>query len=291
MRARLLFIDIFRIAGISLVIFEHLFVTKFYPWLDPYYLRIDIFNQMYYITYASIGIWLFVVASGFSLAVSHPNVDSIGRLETFFSERFWRIYPAYWAAIILAIAIHQQILSQQFTALDYIKIVSGFESFGAQTWSDYFGKINNNFWFITLIVSLYLLFPIILFSIKKHPHLSLVSLLVISVASRYYMSHGAPFVAGTSWLALCSVFAFGLGIYMAQMGFYPKRITNNRIIVYLSNLSFYVYLVNGPILDESYYPAIFVISLLAIGSMLYMFDEAIKRLVDATRDKLNISLV
>jgi len=65
---------------------------------------------------------------------------------------------------------------------------------------------------------MYLLFPLISKSIKKHPHISILVLLFISISSRlllgqYKLLPKRPH----DWFLLCRVFEFGFGVYLANV--------------------------------------------------------------------------
>jgi peptidoglycan/LPS O-acetylase OafA/YrhL len=273
----LLFIDILRIVGITLVLLEHVAGSGIYPWFLDYYLNINIFN-IYIVCFGTVGVSLFLVASGCSLALGCKRVDTKEKIKEFYGKRVLRIYPAYWTAILFAVMMDSSILQKQFFAIDYVKLISGFQSIGATTLGDFYGKVNGNFWFITIILSMYLLFPIIFFAIKKHPHISIVSLFAISALSRYYFSQLPMFFKGIDWFPLCTVFEFGLGIYLIKTGFYPRTFSKS-LFVFLSNISFYVYLINAKLTNLLYYPAIFAATLLVIGTIMYELDIAVKRAI------------
>jgi peptidoglycan/LPS O-acetylase OafA/YrhL len=95
--------------------------------------------------------------------------------------------------------------------------------------------------------------------IKKRPHLSLLSLLIISVISRIIMGQ-LPLDRGHEWFPLCRARARAL------------------IVAFTSNISFPIYLVHLPLLVLLNYNVIlFVLTLVVISSMLYTFDNVIRQ--------------
>lgn len=125
------------------------------------------------------------------------------------------------------------------TLTDCVKNFAGFQMVFIT--NDDWGKINGTYWFIGLIIMLYFLFPIVYLAIKKHPHVSLLSLFLMYVSSRLIMHYVFPqFTGGSEWFPLCHIFEFGLGIHMIQRGLYLKfnstktRIPRRTGLLYLS---------------------------------------------------------
>jgi len=276
---RLLFIDILRIIGITLVVSQHV-ITDSGLWssLRQFYFNISIFD-IYHVYYGNIGIWLFIFASGCSLALNHRDVDTLAKAKDFYAKRLLRIYPVYWAAILFNLAVLNRVIPA-LSIRDYIEMFSGFQAFFASTLNDFYGKVNGAFWFVGVMVSLYLLYPILLVMIRKHPHLSLLTFLVVAVFSRVVMNQ-LPWVRGYDWFPLCRLFEFGLGIYLIQTGLYLKITNPNSVIAYMSNTSFHVYLVHLPLLVLIPYNVIlFLVTTLVISGMLYAFDNALKQFIN-----------
>lgn len=272
---RFLLIDILKIFGIGLVLIEHLFVYWVFPTTG--YLIIK-FYGLYEISFGNVGLSLFLLASGASLFINYQSIDSWKKVKLFFSKRAMRIYPMYWFALIFAIVLSPEKLEQQFTVIDTLKFVSGFQSLGAVNHIDFWGKINGNLWFLTIILSLYLLYPIITYAINKHPKISLLSLFVISVLSRIGMSQLTMFFMGTYWFPLCWIFEFSLGIFLIKKGIFLK-IQSNKLSNILGNMSYYVFLINGPIIvfqDLWSNPILFFIVLFAICALMLAIDGIIK---------------
>lgn len=274
---RFLLIDLLKIIGIGLVLIEHLFAYWVFPTTG--YLIIKIYG-LYEISFGNVGLSLFLLASGASLFINYQNIDSWKKIKLFFSKRALRIYPMYWFALLFAIVLSPEKLEQQFTVIDTLKLVSGFQSLGAVNHIDFWGKINGNLWFLTIILSLYLLYPIIAYAINKHPKISLLSLFIISVLSRIGMSQLTMFFMGIYWFPLCWIFEFGFGIFLIKKNLFPK-IQSNKLSFSLGNMSYYVFLINGPIIvynDLWSNPLLFFIVLLAISGLMLGIDRVIKLL-------------
>jgi exopolysaccharide production protein ExoZ len=101
--------------------------------------------------HGEVGVDIFVILSGVGLALGAAD-EPAGR---FLWRRFLRIYPAYWTILTLWLALSFWVLGLRFRpediALHYL---------GLHAW---FGgahgiAINDSYWFITLIVSLYVVY-------------------------------------------------------------------------------------------------------------------------------------
>lgn len=285
MKNRLLFIDSLRILGIALIVLEHVSSTNLYPWIWEYYPRFDILG-LYNGNYGTIGVSIFLFASGLSLAVSYGDISTKEQLVDFYKKRLVRIYPPYWMAVLFAVVMDPNVIHIHFSMIALLRVVTGFQSLGATTQAEFYGVINSSLWFISLILSLYILAPIVIYAMHRHPHISIVSLLVIAIASSYYfgsgvgsdLSFGSIFWGGNHWFPLSRIFEFGFGMYLIRTGLYPKT-SSNIVVACLGNLSFYIYLVHVPLLyllSASF--ILFVIAVLFVSSMFYTFDNKIHQL-------------
>lgn len=101
--------------------------------------------------HGELGVDIFVILSGMGLALS-ASCPGVGR---YLSRRFWRIYPAYWAALALFLAADALLRGTTFTAADILLHVLGIHAWFGDAHAM---NINDSFWYITLIVSLYVLY-------------------------------------------------------------------------------------------------------------------------------------
>ncbi len=101
--------------------------------------------------HGEVGVDIFVILSGIGLTLGSAR-DGAGR---FLAKRFWRIYPAYWIVLTLCLLGNALIGGQHSSgpdiALHYLGIHGWFGDAYAMS-------INDSFWFVTLIVSLYLVY-------------------------------------------------------------------------------------------------------------------------------------
>jgi peptidoglycan/LPS O-acetylase OafA/YrhL len=112
--------------------------------------------------YGWIGVQLFLVISGFLIHLGFLSRNGSLNLVSFYSRRFWRIYPPYLIFLLLFFATelgmkyhlnNTEALKDLFVHLLFI------HTFIAR----YYFSINPSFWSLALEMQLYLIYPIFLF--------------------------------------------------------------------------------------------------------------------------------
>lgn len=99
-----------------------------------------------------LGVDIFLILSGVTLALGPSATEPIG---TFFRRRFLRIFPAYWLALALFLALDYFLRGLVHPAPRVWLHVTGLHAFSREF--DLWG-INDSLWFIALIVPLYVTF-------------------------------------------------------------------------------------------------------------------------------------
>jgi peptidoglycan/LPS O-acetylase OafA/YrhL len=246
---RLLIFDIVRIIAIILVVLLHVGNTLKIPVLTAVYG----FSGMNW----QIGMWgiaLFLVISGSVLEYSYGEriADTMKKFNyrDYVIRRIFRIYPAYWVSIIIALVVgfnHTAGLS----ITELMKTLSGFYPFitlaGVPFVGSYAGDINPVGWFICTIICLYFLYPMISQFLKNHGFCAMVIIILSTVFIRMVIPPGAQGY-NWYWFPLSRIAEFAFGIYIIQIGWYPKMINSFQSIRFLSDLSFSVFLVHFPVL-------------------------------------------
>ncbi len=106
-------------------------------------------------THGELGVDIFVLLSGLSLAMSNRTDESGG---LFLWRRFARLLPAYWVALTLFWLGGVFLLGRVH---HWPEIVSHYLCIH-QLWGDqYITSINDSFWFLSLITSLYVVFALL----------------------------------------------------------------------------------------------------------------------------------
>jgi peptidoglycan/LPS O-acetylase OafA/YrhL len=106
-----------------------------------------------------IGVPIFFVVSGFCI---HISFQQQGReWGSFFIRRFFRLYPAYLAALVLFTLLYDNKTRDAW--LQFVSHVLLIHNYNSQT---FFG-LNAAFWTIAVEVQLYLLYPLLLFLVAR----------------------------------------------------------------------------------------------------------------------------
>lgn len=127
--------------------------------------------------HGDLGVDIFVLLSGIGVAYG----ASWNGTGPFLRKRLLRILPAYWIVLTAYLVLNTHFLQHHYTltnvVLHYLGIHGGFGD-------GYAMSINDSFWFITLILSFYLLYPWLHPLIDKPDRLLLVGA-IISVAAAF----------------------------------------------------------------------------------------------------------
>jgi peptidoglycan/LPS O-acetylase OafA/YrhL len=104
--------------------------------------------------HGDVGVDLFVILSGVGLTLS-SRAESAG---AFLKRRLLRIFPAYWIVLTFYLIANTHFLEHRYSPFNIVA-----HYLGIQAWfGDVIGLgVNDSFWFVTLIVSLYLVYALL----------------------------------------------------------------------------------------------------------------------------------
>ena len=266
MKKRLLFIDILKIIGIGCVLFWHLFFNTYnLVWFLPLYGMLHL---------GGLGVILFLIASGAALTYNQYNFNDVKNILIFYYKRLVRVYPAMWLSTLFTFLL----LPSSFQNIDYIKLLEELTGFYY-----YFNKttpiINSSIWFIGLIIILYILYPLLYNIIRKYGYYGFIVIFIISMATHIYLYNNPEFLSYTNlfyFVVIPNLWAFCLGIFAMSINLYPKFESKNVVIKELSNLSFYIYLLQFAIIPiYNLSKPLFLIEILFFSYMLMLTDNKI----------------
>ncbi len=160
-RARLAGLDGIRGVAALFVMLHHCWLLSFpgYPsdtgpaWLG-------------WLIYGHFAVVVFIVLSGFSLAVTPARSGwRLGGVGRFAKRRAWRILPPYWAALVLSLAIAWTVTPQPGEGVPTAKSVAIY----GLLLQDVFGAPSPNgaFWSIAVEAQLYVVFPVLLLMLRR----------------------------------------------------------------------------------------------------------------------------
>ena len=209
----------------------------------------------YYVSWAGLGVTLFIVLSGLVLELSHAAKEV--RLGPFMLKRALRIYPLYWMCIAIALVRY---FAGRVTDGTLRQTLDGLGLIDPFCWLTglyvFFGRFNRmggvvlpTAWFIGTIMTLYLFYPLLSRGIRRRPHATLLLLLAVSAGSRVALGRWDVLPRrALDWFVLCRLFEFGLGVYLAHVlrpeawGCVNAGPRLTRVVGFLSALSFPLYL-------------------------------------------------
>jgi len=154
---------------------------------------------------AKVCVAMFVVLSGYGLSESVKNKNI--NLFAFYKKRLTKLYLNYWiiAAIFIPIGIifMDRSLVTVFGNHEYLKLA--IQMIGLHMFTEVGYGYNATWWFMSLIVALYLLFPFIYKIMQKYPYYFLALAFSIMFLSLPYVSLLKPWIL-----------PFTLGIYLSN---------------------------------------------------------------------------
>ncbi|MGW4406667.1 acyltransferase family protein [Nonomuraea sp. NPDC004702] len=138
-----------------------------------------------WLLYGHFAVVVFIVLSGFSLAVSPARSGwRLGSIPTFFNRRAWRILPPYWAALLFSLVIAWTVIPQpgQQAPTGQSVLIYGL------LLQDVFGSPSPNgaMWSIAVEAQLYLVFPLMVLVLRRWGAavmLGAVTLVVVAVGA------------------------------------------------------------------------------------------------------------
>jgi peptidoglycan/LPS O-acetylase OafA/YrhL len=170
-------VDILKALAIILVVISHfhiyLFSNKeYFELLDPYM--------------AYFGLAIFFFLSGYTLYINNNQFKTMVDVINFYKKRLFRIFPLYWAALIVFMALYvawsgfRSFYLEPASYYDFTWTGLIVHLFGLQTLT---GKFIGGMWFIGTIIAYYLVYPLIVYVSKDLKHLlaAVAALLVLLV--------------------------------------------------------------------------------------------------------------
>jgi peptidoglycan/LPS O-acetylase OafA/YrhL len=203
---------------------------------------------------------IFLFVSGLSLECASGGRPV--RFGSFLLRRIVRIYPTYYLSLVAALGVSAAFalwgafrggkafgLGVQVRPSDALLMLTGFQAFAGR-WG---GPLVWSSWFIGLIMSLYVVFPLISRLLRRHPWAGAALLLAVSAASRLWTAGGVLRGDPLAWFPPNRLFEFGLGVlFAAQVGRERLARPNRALsrlpgLQRLAELSFPLFLLHDPL--------------------------------------------
>jgi len=233
---RILFFDIMRIFFVLAIVYGHITFYLLKNVNDILFMGGYLPFNLYPLGLNNLAVYGMFFVSGAVLEYTYKGLKSQKDYFKFLFKRFIRLYVIFWISLIVGIFLFIEVLNYglfnilfEFTGF-YIVLGNGS------------GNINIMGWFIAAIMSLYIFYPLLSKYVKKYKFIMVLLLLIISMVFRFILSTYIPIDKLYMWFPLCNIFEFGLGIYIVQNKLYPTTISDNKIIITLADLSFYIFI-------------------------------------------------
>ncbi|MDD3323642.1 MAG: acyltransferase [Sulfurospirillaceae bacterium] len=151
---------------------------------------------------AKVCVAIYVVLSGYGLAESVKNKPL--QLWSFYKRRVVKLYSTYWFIALIFVPIGVFFMGRTLQSVfgEYALAKFGVQMLGLHMFSDVGYGYNATWWFMSLIVALYLIFPLLNLSLKHFP-------ITVLVLSACILFTDLPVL--NDW-----IFPFAVGIYLSQ---------------------------------------------------------------------------
>jgi len=162
--------------------------------------------------YGHLAVTSFIVVSGFSLAIRPARQGQTlqGGVGTFFARRGWRILPTYWAALALSAVVYG-LMTPADTG---DKITPRSLLVHAALVQDVLNspKPNGAFWSIAVECQIYLLFPLMLWLLRRRGPLTMACVVTTAVVAAYILAglHSSMSHLLNLTPQFAALFAFGM---------------------------------------------------------------------------------
>jgi len=159
---------------------------------------------------ATYAVPLFFLISGYCIHLSNIKYVKINQslpLKEYYTRRFLRIYPAYFAALLFALVVNFMIAGNKPGIIDLIVHVFSLQGFTIA----YFNTINVVLWTISIELAFYVIYPLFYYvRVKYNLNYALVfTLIVSSISIVYFQVKGnitvpERFCVFNLWFAWCA---------------------------------------------------------------------------------------
>jgi peptidoglycan/LPS O-acetylase OafA/YrhL len=223
--------------AILLLLNCHLFGNN--PELGLVWNNINLTQQ--FSVFSGVCVAIFVILSGYGL--NESIIKGVG-LKKFYIKRFAYVYLNYWFIWLIFVPIGMIFFDRDINSVygnhAIIKLIINF--IGLQNiWGS--PSYNETWWFMSLIIFLYLLFPFFKELILKYRHLFLIfSFCLLLIKDIQFIAENVSIFFAVSY-----IFPFVLGIYMSETQFFSKIAKFGfgkifiRLIIYFVALIFFAY--------------------------------------------------
>jgi peptidoglycan/LPS O-acetylase OafA/YrhL len=223
---RMRWLDGVRGAAALFVVLHHLWLATWphFPYnRGPWWLG--------FLLYGHLAVAVFIVVSGFSLALAPVRHDGnlVGGARRFVRRRAWRILPAYWAALTLSAIIFVGFLEPGIGA----GAAARSYAIHAALVQDVFSNVafNGTLWSIAVEWQIYFVFPLILLVARRRGILFAATLTAGVVIVAHLLSETPTVLSKISHLSPQFLMLFGFGVLACWMAHGKGPRVSQRVAV------------------------------------------------------------
>ncbi|MCD8155613.1 MAG: acyltransferase [Clostridiales bacterium] len=167
------------------------------------------------VSLAKLCVAIFSVLSGYGLYVSFEKrkIKSPGKAAKFVGEHLWKVYSVFWLAAVIQLAVVALLRKSpgeiygEHAVLCFLLDCLGLSYFTGTT------RFVNSWWYITLVLVDYLIFPFLFILVKKLKRLNIPLLVVTALLM--------PVVCGSESIVIYSLF-FLYGMIFAEWDLFTR---------------------------------------------------------------------
>ncbi|MFI0423387.1 acyltransferase family protein [Spongiactinospora sp. 9N601] len=167
-----------------------------------------------WLLYGHFAVGVFIVLSGFSLAVAPARAGwRLGGLRRFAHRRLWRILPPYWPALAMSLVIAWTLVPQPGEEVPTLKSVLIY----GLLLQDVFGSPSPNgaLWSIAVEAQLYLVFPLLILVVRRAGAAVMLGAVTVVVAAVGALAPSVPAVDALMRLTPQFAALFAVGVVAA----------------------------------------------------------------------------
>lgn len=229
-KKNLFYINVIKVLSAILIILCHYDIHSYYRNQQTILItRLTFFR----VDIGDIGVSLFIIISGLTLALSFNNDNSIWK---FYKKRFLAIFPSYWVSYIVVVIVFFMI-GKTFTETNYWKFlltVIGIDGLFLHKMAGFYliGE-----WYLGFILTMYLVFPFLYSRLKKNPIQIFTILFLINII--LHMQYNKYFLIKEHHNPLMRVLDFSFGILLTIYIEKRKKLKNILVLLAVFYLVFY----------------------------------------------------
>jgi len=243
--------DFIRFVAMVFIIVHHFFTT----YNDYVSTNWGWFEDLFY-SLGRIGVAMFFMLSGSLLIRNYKNKFEVGK---FYKKRFLRIYVPHFISYLMFIVVYLILFPERLVGVKFSSFITGF--FALDFFATPLSSVGVNLlwlvgeWFTTIILIIYLIFPLLRWLFKKYKTVSTIFIFAIFILNLKFQF----LTYGEGWFSLTNgIMCFWTGMLLEENKKYYKGIA---YLATLFTLLLFIVVQPDALFGNKYLP-IFILSIL-----------------------------